>query len=117
MKLFYFPGINCIVSTHFYLLGSIFKKFSRDSGSHPLGIIKKKHWNTRTQRTFCSDSVYYYSTLHNLLKYIEQCKNKCFHLHLLVSFCHGIHAFHFQQLSPQESQLSVIEILLLFSIY
>lgn len=119
VELFYFPGISSIMSTHFYLLGSIFRKFSRDSGSYPLGIIKIKHWNTRKKRHFCSDSVYYYSTLHNLLKHIKQCKNKSFHLHFLISFfpCCGIHAFHFQQLSPQESQLSIIEILLLFSIY
>lgn len=73
MELFYFPGISSIVSTHFYLLGSIFRKFSRDSGSYPLGIIKKKIlecWN-KIKKPSCSDSVYYYSTLHNLLNNVK----------------------------------------------
>lgn len=71
VEFFYFPGISSVMSTYFYLLGSIFRKFSRDSGSYPLGITKKIHRNTGIKRNFCSDSVYYYSTLHNLLKYIE----------------------------------------------
>lgn len=106
VELFYFPGISSIMSTDFYLLGSVFRKFSRDSGSYPLGIIKKKHWNIGIKRNFCSDSVYYYSTLSNLLKYIEQCKKKLSFTFPCQFFpCCGGHAFHFQQLSPQESQL------------
>lgn len=38
------------MSTHFYLLGSIFRKFSRGSGSYPLETIKKKTlecWNKK----------------------------------------------------------------------
>lgn len=67
MELFYFPGISSIVSTHFYLLGSIFRKFSRDSGSYPLGIIKKKYWNAGIKKNNPPVQILYIITVHCII--------------------------------------------------